>query len=357
MGWRDWLSKGKEIRPEPDDIGPEVIESLFASMDIDEEWAIREARGFTWWGHTLAQRVWAEPPRDSAGTTLVRVHAETALLRGVTVSDAVLQRLGALNQVASLSAFVLDPRSRRVTLHCAMTLHRETLDWGKRLLSGAVAAQAADAHVKVAGAPLFGATVDTSSHPRSGVRPQPDDMLSILEAVFVPKGAGPSPVTDADLEGAEGLLSQAGLIGFSGADGLTAELPFTGRQPAAMRELIGEAGPPETALLRVGTKERHPQLGNGAFFHLALPLNFDRPQAAAIAMRLNHAEATEPSDAHFLGAWCPDRPRGLGFVSFLPAALYRPGLLDVMIMNAGLRARWAREALEAEGVLDAGKDA
>jgi hypothetical protein len=357
MGWRDWLPKRKETGPDPEDVGPEIVEFLFDSMHVDDEWSVRESRGFTWWAHTLAQRVWAEPPRDSLGTTVVRVHAQTALFREVAESDEALQRLGVLNQVASLSAFILDPGSRRVALHCAMTLHAETLDWGKRLLAGAVGAQAADAHVKADTAPLFQGTPDTSSHPRNGLRPEADDMLNVLQAIFVPKGAGTSPFTGPDLARAERLLSQAGVVGFADAAALTAEFPFTGWRPAVMGRMTGEPGPPETALLRVDTKARHPQLGSGAFLHLALPVNIGQPEAAAIAMRLNRGEATQLADAHFLGAWCPDRPRGLAFVSFMPAAVYRPGLLDVMIMDAGLQARWAREALEAEGLLEPGKDA
>src|SRR6266446_10020727 len=63
------------------DVGPEVIDFLYRSMQIDPEWSIREPRAFAWWGHRLAQRVWAEPVRHSDGYAVVRIVAETNLLR------------------------------------------------------------------------------------------------------------------------------------------------------------------------------------------------------------------------------------------------------------------------------------
>ena len=47
----------------PEDVGPQVIDYLFRSLQIDPKWSIRESRKFTWWGHRLAQKVWADPVR------------------------------------------------------------------------------------------------------------------------------------------------------------------------------------------------------------------------------------------------------------------------------------------------------
>jgi len=43
------------------DVGQQVLDDVFAKMQIDQEWSVREARSFAWWGHDLAQRVWVEP--------------------------------------------------------------------------------------------------------------------------------------------------------------------------------------------------------------------------------------------------------------------------------------------------------
>jgi hypothetical protein len=244
-----------------DDVGPEVIEFLFESMRIDNDWSVRETRGFTWWGHTLAQRVWADLPRESQGTIVVRVHAETALFREVAYGDVLVERLELLNREASLSGFVLYPDARRVALHCAVTLHQGNRSWGQQLLLGAAGAQAADAHVKVKEAGLCDAIPDTSGHPTNGTRVEPDELLSVLEAVFVPEGAGPSPFAAGDFERTQVLLSRAGLLAFADRDGLTAEFPFTGARPAVVLAAAGERTGVETALLRVSSTQRHPNSG------------------------------------------------------------------------------------------------
>ena len=63
------------------DAGLQVVEFVYRTMRIDEEWSIREPRGFTWWGHQLAQRVWAEPARLSEVQTPHNVGGPTAFAR------------------------------------------------------------------------------------------------------------------------------------------------------------------------------------------------------------------------------------------------------------------------------------
>src|SRR5206468_2986123 len=36
------------------DVGPEVLDFVFAAMKVDDDWSVRESRSFTWWGHRLA---------------------------------------------------------------------------------------------------------------------------------------------------------------------------------------------------------------------------------------------------------------------------------------------------------------
>ncbi len=59
-----------------EDVGPQVLDYLFTNLRIDPEWCVRESRKLTWWGHRLAQKVWAEPVRMDEGYAVVRVHAE-----------------------------------------------------------------------------------------------------------------------------------------------------------------------------------------------------------------------------------------------------------------------------------------
>jgi hypothetical protein len=62
---------------------------------------------------------------------------------------------------------------------------------------------------------------------------------------------------------------------------------------------------------------------------------------------LNALETIEETNTHTLGAWClgptpPGRPdaHSVTFVSFVPAAAYRKGLLDVLAMDMAVRTRW-----------------
>ena len=63
------------------DFVEEVLRFLTARMQIEAEWAVQEQTSFTWWAHTLAQRVWVAPPREFQGVELTTLHIETDLLR------------------------------------------------------------------------------------------------------------------------------------------------------------------------------------------------------------------------------------------------------------------------------------
>jgi hypothetical protein len=83
------------------DVGISAVEHVFKKMGIDREWSVREPRGFTWWGANLAQRVWAEPVRESLGDQLAYVHAEVTLLRDVPCDARNVELVSQLNTLAS----------------------------------------------------------------------------------------------------------------------------------------------------------------------------------------------------------------------------------------------------------------
>jgi hypothetical protein len=327
--------------PMGDDVGPEIVDFLYRSMAIDERWSIREPRGFAWWGHKLAQRVWAEPARESRGVSIVRVHAETALLREVPGGLETSKKIAAFNRFASLSALVWNREQGRAALHCAMTLHRENSQWAQSLLLAAVGLQAADAHIKLALAQAFGARPDVSQHPVSGERNDPDEMLDMIRTVFAPQGQGPSPFTEKDFQSTLSMNPRPWVLATGGHGGLTAEFPFTGSRPAAQLAMQNRHAPIETSILMVSATDRHPQMGSGALLRLALPIQATEDEAAEMAATLNRAEMAEGSEGLSLGAWCTDPQLGVCFVTFLPAATYKEGLLGMLVLGSALRARWA----------------
>ena len=71
------ISKGNQ------ELGDKVLEYLFKTLAIDQEWSLRDKTGFTWWPHRLPQRVWFEPLRTEDGSAYIRIHAETLIFRNV----------------------------------------------------------------------------------------------------------------------------------------------------------------------------------------------------------------------------------------------------------------------------------
>jgi len=236
-------------------------------------------------------------------------------------------------------------------MHAAMTVYQENLQWAKHLFLSVVGIQAADAHIKIGLGEVFHAEPDASAHPTNGRRSQPDDTLDIIRSVFVPQGQGPAPFVAAEFEAALAMDPTPWVLANADGTGLTAEFPFSGGRPAVDQSMTGRGGAPETALFTATAETRHPQLGSGALLRLALPVVLDPHQAADLAMRLNRLQVTEYADAPFLGAWCPDHhTNGVSFVTFLPSATHRPGLLKVMAFNAALHTNWARETLQRSKV-------
>src|SRR5437867_1346133 len=241
------------------DLGPELIDFVYRTMQIDDEWSVRESRSFTWWPHRLAQRVWAEPATGSHGFDITKVSAETSLLRNVPAGLRTATWLMAGNYHASMSALIWNPDDGHLRLHCSAYVHKETLATVKNLFSCAVALQAADAHIKVDGlAQLVGGEPDASSHPMSGPRSAMDDMVNVIERLFAPLGQGPAPFTPRDFEAA------------------TRMQPASWREaestPSGLRALLHSADFPEgTGILEVKGNEVHPQLGNGLLMLLCVP--------------------------------------------------------------------------------------
>src|SRR6186997_997488 len=103
------------------DFVEEVLRFLTARMQIEAEWAVQERTSFTWWAHTLAQRVWVVEPREFQGVPLTTLHIETDLLTDVPMTAATWTRLASVNQFASLSAYVADPTKGTIRLHASVS--------------------------------------------------------------------------------------------------------------------------------------------------------------------------------------------------------------------------------------------
>lgn len=306
-------------------VGQQLIEYVYERMQIDAPWAVRAPERFTWWAGALAQRVWAEPPREVEGVVVTQVHIETDLLRDVTPSPAVLERLAGINRLSTLSAYVADAQAHAVRLHASVSATDDNLPLARLLALHATALQVADAHAEADPlAEIFGGRVDVSSHPTSGARDEEDEMLGVPE-VYASRGENASPFRVDELAELVRLEPRPWTMASNTLTGLEAELPFDGHEPSR---------------LELDAEFRHPALGSGLRLALTLPM----PATAARVQSLNAAEVVTP-DAHQLGGWSASEDEQLEFVSFIPTAAYVPNLARALVYHMAARNGWAHQMI------------
>lgn len=75
---------------------------------------------------------------------------------------------------------------------------------------------------------------------------------------------------------------------------------------------------------------------------MTLPTNFSEEESNRLALDFNREELQSFTRSHFLGSWCSNSS-DLTYVGFFPNVAYRPGLLSVLVMGMGFRAKWVAE--------------
>lgn len=301
-----------------------MLRFLTARMQIEAEWAVQEQTSFTWWAHTLAQRVWVAPARDVQGVELRTLHVETDLLKDVPMTRATWAGLAGINRFATLSAYVADAGGR-VRLHASVSMTAENWPLARAIALHAMALQMADAYAEAGQlAEALGGRVDATPHPRQGLRERPDEMVGVIE-IYQQRGDGPSPFTADEIAELVHLDPRPWVLASNELSTLNADLEFARDRPAR---------------LELDAGARHPSLGNGLQMRLLLPVEPDD----MLAQKLNANELIEP-DAHQLGAWCVDDDKGLMFGSFIPAAAFVPGLARALVYHLSAKNDWARALL------------
>jgi hypothetical protein len=322
------------------DAGLRTVEDIFTNLEIDEDWSTRGGRGFTWWAHRHAQRVWAEEPVEDEDVTLSVVHVETDAMRGLSALSDVDARgseavLGVASGQASLAALMVDGDA--VRFHSTVQVHDEIQEWASRLIQMAAVVQISNAELAIEQlAETLKLGPDESHHPEHGPRPEPDEMIHALEGL---------PMRDrswgeqAEYERVASLLTDRGVLSFPGDLGLTAEFPY------------GPSGGPAAAggtshLLQVQSTENG-RMGLGLRMTLRLrewPMEGERQ---VFPPELNALEAEGGPGAHLLGSWAIELgPSSVPyFTCFLPSVLYAPGSLLNLILSIGVRARWASDLI------------
>ena len=307
------------------DFVEEALKFLTVRMQIEAEWAVQEQTSFTWWAHTLAQRVWVSAARDVQGVDVRTLHIETHLLTDVPMTTSTWARLASINRFATLSAYVADTSTRQINLHASVSLTPDNWLLARAIALLAMALQMADAYAEAAElASAFGGRIHATAHPRRGMRERADEMVDVIE-VYQERGEGESPFTADEIAELVHLDPRPWVIASNELNTLHADLAFAADRPA---QLELDAG------------ARHPALGSGLQFRLVLPVEPDD----MIAQKLNANELVEP-DAHQLGAWCVDEEKGVMFSGFVPAAAFVPGLSRALVYHLSAKNDWARALL------------
>lgn len=160
-----------------------------------------------------------------------------------------------------------------------------------------------------------------------------DDILEVADQIFAPAGARQSRWNGSDefAKFANTFGKTEGCFANGDPTGLTAEVPF------------GE----DSAIIQCLTDQAHPQLGSGLLVTLQLPYNSADQLDGGVAS-LNFFEARAWTEVPNLGCWhTRDTGRARGKVpahsTFIPNALYRPGLIQNFVLWEIGRARWVRQ--------------
>lgn len=326
------------------DVGLQAVDRIFDMLQIDEEWSVRRARGFTWWSYRLAQHVDATEPWQDDEFQLSRIRIRTELVDSADPARHPEEFVAVINAQETLSAVVWDPDERSFSECCTGIVHQENVGWMSRLLATAAILQNNAAHGRAqALAEAFGGVAAATNHPVSGERPEPDGMLGAPEQMAEQAREAGRSFTGPLCAGLSIFLPQYKLLGFSDENDFSCEVPFTGVIPTAAKAALNLPGHTETSLLRIYPGMEHPNFGSGALVTLLLPILFNPDDIPGIVNRLNLTEAKSDTASSLLGAWCPDptnkQRNTIAFTAFLPDLLAEPGVLENQVVFQAARSR------------------
>ena len=335
-------SPGRVTYEDTGDPGWDAMRYVHRLLVIDEPWTQWHADGFSWWGHTLEQRFRWEGPVEIEDLPTWFVSVETDFLRGVTdweAGSALVNRWNASLEFG-VGALVLEGdrirlRSRTYLLpESAEDRARVLSSWG--IIANAVASQLARVHGAdprelIALGVDPGWVVDARAHPVSGPRGTPDEMLTVVGALYQPQGREPARETiDLSLDQAVHDFMAKDIESIGGDIARTVM--------ALWRRQYG------VLTWQLERTYENPALGYGVRSRLFVDLDGGPVVvSSALAEHLNALEWTAAYPLIGGGAWAVWADGGaprLVYTAFSPNAELRGRLAPLLAGNASFRGRW-----------------
>lgn len=322
-----------------DDAGLEVVAYAYEdSFNFDEQWTMANERGFIWWPHDFAY--WIRSQREVLLDGKKSYHVQSAsdlVVEGKVSQEEALKAIAALiPELSGTSIPVYDPTDGSIQLASTCWVQDANVDWLMRDFGAIAALMIADAErlaetlaINVRGRP------DRSRHPVQGTRIVPDQRLNARELVFqdtsrfINNWFMPPVLLPA--------IKQLELLDLTVSwekYGFSSMLPFSDGQ---------------LAVLEVSCTH-HPELGEGCWITLTLPMKGMRAKVLRLANTLNIEEYRGASCASLIGGWTAKsvtKESDLSqpyFQSFLPNILYGQGKLEHYVLNMIARARWIEQS-------------
>jgi hypothetical protein len=327
-------------------MGPQALKAIAEIWKVDDARSRWRDDGFDWWPGDFRVSVNAFRRVDGLGPETWLLSVRTDFLKDVPVDDPKFVRLAAVTSRFLASTYswvyptaeVWEQHGQPETLpklwfSNTAYVTSDNVDWLPGFLAWMSIMQPVNAQIQAKEAPEFlaGGVPDVSRPEAPGVSGL-HDTLEIAAQVYVPIGRkvnrwiGTSEFSA--IAEKWGTLDHC--YGNGDPQGLTLETSF------------GD----DTALIRLRTDEKHPQLGNGLLATLQVPF-FGEPKLIADECAGLNLLETLWTDIPQFGCWHPHASRGeregLAFSTFVPNALHQAGLATQTTLWMLQRARWLRQ--------------
>jgi hypothetical protein len=302
--------------------------------------------GFDWWPGDFCVRVRAAAPPSGSADPAVKISISTDFLRAVDlVADRFIVGVAAMSlRATSTYAWVYPTKSfvdagppgsgsPALWFNASTYVRDDVAGWMPEFFAQMSIVQPINAQIQASTTPRFlGSGSPDMSRLDSCKNAPLDGTLDVIEQVYAPSGKQPSRFANTDEfeQFAESFGRSDACFGLGDKTGLTLETPFG----------------IDSALIKLSTKESHPQLGSGLLATLQLPYSGDESTIAEQVGEFNLLETHLWTGFPQLGCWHLAESRGgvaPAFTLFVPNALYLPGIATNVALWFLSRARWIRE--------------